>query len=96
MGDEVHSDQEIALGVKDFPSERDYQMYCLKHSASHVMAAAVQQIFPEAKFGIGPPIKNGFYYDMQLSRPLTPEDLEEIERRMREISKSGFEFHQET
>jgi threonyl-tRNA synthetase len=96
MADEVHSDQDIALGVADFPSERDYQMYCLKHSTSHLMAAAVQQIFPEAKFAIGPPIKNGFYYDMELPRPLTPEDLEEIERRMREIAKAGFEFQRET
>ena len=96
MGDEVHSDQDIALGVSDFPSERDYQMYCLKHSTSHLMAAAIQQIFPDAKFAIGPPIKNGFYYDMELPRPLTPEDLEEIERRMKEISKGGFEFQQET
>jgi threonyl-tRNA synthetase len=96
MGDEVQSDQDIALGVADFPSERDYQMYCLKHSTSHLMAAAVQQMFPDAKFAIGPPIKNGFYYDMELPRPLTPEDLEELERRMKEISKGGFEFQQET
>jgi threonyl-tRNA synthetase len=56
------------------------------------MAYAVQQIFPEAKFGIGPPIKNGFYYDMDLPRPLTPEDLEEIERRMKQIVKEGYQF----
>jgi threonyl-tRNA synthetase len=59
------------------------------------MAAAVQQIFPEARFGIGPPIKNGFYYDMQLPRPLTPEDLEEIERRMRVIAKEGRPFERQ-
>jgi threonyl-tRNA synthetase len=96
MGEEVNSDQDIALGPADFPSEREYNLYCLRHSTSHIMAAAVRQIFPEAKFGIGPPIKNGFYYDMQLSRPLTPEDLEEIERRMKEIVKEGQEFNQET
>ncbi|HXG95391.1 MAG TPA: threonine--tRNA ligase [Blastocatellia bacterium] len=96
MAEEFLNDQDIALGVEDFPSERDYKLHCLRHSTSHIMAAAVQQIFPEVKFGIGPPIKNGFYYDMQLPRPLTPEDLAEIERRMREIVKEGREFQRET
>src|SRR6266850_1827896 len=96
MGEEFQSDQDFALGVGDFPSERDYKLHCLRHSTSHIMAAAVQQIFPDVKFGIGPPIKNGFYYDMMLPRPLTPEDLEEIERRMREIVKSGLQFARET
>lgn len=96
MADEVNSDQDIALGPGDFPSERDYQLHCLRHSTSHIMAAAVREIFPEARFGIGPPIKNGFYYDMLLPRPLTPEDLEEIERRMKSIVKKGDEFRRET
>jgi threonyl-tRNA synthetase len=96
MGEEFQSDQDFALGVDDFPSERDYQLHCLRHSTSHIMAAAVHQMFPDVKFGIGPPIKNGFYYDMQLPRPLTQEDLEEIESRMREIVKGGIEFAQET
>ena len=73
MGDEFQSDQDFALGVEDFPSERDYKLHCLRHSTSHIMASAVQQIFPEARFGIGPPIKTGFYYDMMLPRPLTPD-----------------------
>lgn len=95
MGDDFHNDHDFALGLEDFSSEREYQLHCLRHSASHIMAAAVQQIFPEVKLAIGPPIKNGFYYDMQLPRSLTPEDLEEIERRMREIVKAGLEFHRE-
>ncbi len=95
MADDFQSDQDFALGLEDFASEREYQMHCLKHSTSHIMAAAVQRIFPEVKFGIGPPIKNGFYYDMQLARPLTPDDLAEIERLMREIVKQGLEFHRE-
>lgn len=95
MGEEFQSDQDFALGAEDFPAERDYKLHCLRHSTSHIMAAAVQQIFPDVKFGIGPPIKNGFYYDMMLSRSLTPDDLEEIERRMREIVKSGLEFSRE-
>ena len=96
MGEEFQSDQDFALGVEDFPSEREFQLHCLKHSTSHIMAAAIQQMFPDVKFGIGPPIKNGFYYDMQLPRPLTPDDLGEIERRMREIVKAGVEFNQES
>src|SRR5215510_12978045 len=95
MGEEFQSDQDFALGVEDFPSERDYKLHCLRHSTSHIMASAVQQIFPDVKFGIGPPIKNGFYYDMQLPRALTPEDLEEIERRMRAIAKEGRPFMRE-
>ena len=95
MGEEFQSDQDFALGVEDFPSERDYKLHCLRHSTSHIMAAAIQQIFPDVKFGIGPPIKNGFYYDMMLPRPLTPDDLEEIERRMREIVKAGLQFARE-
>src|SRR5262245_65466362 len=96
MSDEINSDQDIALGPGVFPSEQDYSLHCLRHSTSHIMAAAVRQIFPEARFGIGPPVKNGFYYDMQLPRPLSPEDLEEIEKRMKEIVKEGREFQRQT
>jgi threonyl-tRNA synthetase len=95
MADEFLDDNDFALGVDDFESEQEYKLHCLKHSTSHIMAAAVQQIFPDVKFGIGPPIKNGFYYDMDLPRPLTPEDLEEIERRMKQIVKEGYEFQRE-
>lgn len=59
--------------------------YRLRHSAAHVMAQAVLELFPEGKIAIGPPIEDGFYYDFDLPRPLTPDDLEEIERRMRRI-----------
>jgi threonyl-tRNA synthetase len=92
MADEFQSDEDFALGAEAFESEEEYKLHCLRHSTSHIMAYAVQQIFPEAKFGIGPPIKNGFYYDMDLPRPLTPEDLEEIERRMKQIVKAGYQF----
>ncbi|MBI3946637.1 MAG: threonine--tRNA ligase [Armatimonadetes bacterium] len=57
----------------------------LRHSAAHVMAQAVKDLFPEAKLAIGPPIQDGFYYDFDVARPFTPEDLERIEARMREI-----------
>ncbi len=57
----------------------------MRHSAAHVMAEAVQEIFPDAKFAIGPAIEDGFYYDFDLPRPLTPEDLPDIEQRMAKI-----------
>src|SRR4051812_43107415 len=56
----------------------------MRHSTAHVMAEAVLDLFPGAKLGIGPAINDGFYYDFELSRPLTPADLEAIEGRMRE------------
>ncbi len=64
----------------------------IRHSAAHVMAQAVLEKFPGAKLAIGPAIENGFYYDFDLPRPLTPEDLEEIEARMREIIAEGHDF----
>ena len=67
-------------------------LYKIRHSAAHVMAEAVLEMFPEGKIAIGPPIEDGFYYDFDLPRPLTPEDLEAIERRMREIIAADYEF----
>jgi threonyl-tRNA synthetase len=64
----------------------------IRHSTAHVMAQAVQQAFPEAKLGIGPPVENGFYYDFQVDRAFTPEDLKSIESRMRDIVKQGQRF----
>lgn len=67
-------------------------LYRLRHSAAHVMAQAVIEMFPEGKYTIGPPIEDGFYYDFDLPRPLTPDDLDILERRMREIVKGGHQF----
>ncbi|WP_437126395.1 threonine--tRNA ligase [Nocardia mangyaensis] len=64
----------------------------IRHSAAHVLAQAVQQEFPEAKLGIGPPIKDGFYYDFQVERPFTPEDLAKLESRMKKIVKGAQRF----
>ncbi|GAA0478839.1 threonine--tRNA ligase [Streptomyces olivaceiscleroticus] len=64
----------------------------LRHSTAHVMAQAVQELFPEAKLGIGPPIKDGFYYDFDVETPFTPEDLKRIEKKMQEIQKRGQRF----
>jgi len=72
--------------------ERDEQLERMHHSAAHIMAEAVQCVFPEAKFGIGPTIENGFYYDFELPRPLTPEDLPVIESKMREIINQNAAF----
>ncbi|MFD3508469.1 threonine--tRNA ligase [Nocardia sp. NPDC058666] len=64
----------------------------IRHSAAHVLAQAVQQEFPDAKLGIGPPIKDGFYYDFQVDKPFTPEDLAKLESRMKKIIKGAQRF----
>ncbi|TXG91035.1 threonine--tRNA ligase [Rhodococcus rhodnii] len=64
----------------------------IRHSAAHILAQAVQQEFPDAKLGIGPPITNGFYYDFQVERPFTPEDLAKLEKRMKQIVKGAQRF----
>jgi len=81
-GDEV---QPVAV-------DSDEGRMIMRHSTAHVLAQAVQDLFPEAKLGIGPPIENGFYYDFDVARPFHPEDLERIEQRMREIVKEGQRF----
>jgi threonyl-tRNA synthetase len=72
--------------------DHDDVLQKIRHSAAHVMAEAVIQMFPAAKIAIGPAIENGFYYDFDLPRTLTPEDLEEIEKRMKAILKGKNEF----
>ena len=62
----------------------DELRYRIRHSAAHIMAEAVLDLFPNARFAVGPPTEDGFYYDFSVSRPFTPEDLEQIEARMRE------------
>jgi threonyl-tRNA synthetase len=81
-GDEVES---VAM---DSPDGHDI----LRHSTAHVMAQAVQDLFPDARLGIGPPIENGFYYDFDVQTPFVPEDLEKIETRMRKIIKDNQRF----
>ncbi len=76
-------------------SQQRYQdslLYRIRHSTAHVMAQAVLEMFPEGKIAIGPPIENGFYYDFDLPRSLTPEDLEKIEARMKEILRGNHPF----
>jgi threonyl-tRNA synthetase len=73
----------------------DSELYRIRHSAAHIMAQAVLEMFPNGKVAIGPPIEDGFYYDFDLPRPLTPEDLEKLEKRMREIIKGKHPFVKE-
>ena len=79
---------EVAPVTADSPEGRAV----IRHSTAHVMAQAVQQAFPEAKLGIGPPVENGFYYDFQVDRAFTPDDLKSIESQMRDIVKQGQRF----
>src|SRR5687767_6759363 len=70
----------------------DEALYALRHSTAHVMAGAVLELFPGAKFGFGPPVPDGFYYDFDLPRPLVPEDLAKIEEKMREVVRQDAPF----
>jgi threonyl-tRNA synthetase len=64
----------------------------IRHSAAHVLAQAVQELFPGTRLGIGPPVENGFYYDFDPERPFTPEDLQALEKKMTEIVRAGQHF----
>ncbi|MCB5908553.1 threonine--tRNA ligase [Streptomyces pinistramenti] len=85
---------EVAEGEVVEPVEitSDDGLNILRHSTAHVMAQAVQELFPEAKLGIGPPIKDGFYYDFDVETPFHPDDLKRIEKKMQEIQKRGQKF----
>ena len=74
------------------PDHGPDDLYALRHSTAHVMAGAVLELFPEAKFGFGPPVTDGFYYDFDLPRALQPDDLEKIEERMRAMVKKDVPF----
>ena len=75
--------------------EKNDSLETMRHSASHVLAEAVLSMFPDAKFGIGPATQDGFYYDFDLPRPLTPEDLPVIEAKMKELVKANLPFQRE-
>jgi threonyl-tRNA synthetase len=78
--------------VEPVAADSDEGRSVIRHSTAHVMAQAVQEVFPDARLGIGPPVENGFYYDFDVAQPFTPEDLKAIESRMREIVKQGQRF----
>jgi threonyl-tRNA synthetase len=78
--------------LESVPIDSPEGLAVLRHSTAHVLAQAVQDIFPAARLGIGPPIENGFYYDFDVEAPFTPEDLEKLEARMRAIVAEGQTF----
>src|SRR3990167_2071544 len=84
-------DTTLSVITEDTPEGLDI----LRHSTAHIMAQAVQRLFPEAELGIGPTIENGFYYDFRLERPLTQEDLEKIEAEMGKIIKEDLAFQRQ-
>jgi threonyl-tRNA synthetase len=94
--DDIGKEMEAEAAGLVPPGGRDDDIWTplrkMRHSAAHVMAEAVMEIFPDAKLAIGPPIADGFYYDFDLPRPLTPDDFPEIERHMKEriAAKSPF------
>src|SRR3972149_3217687 len=80
----------MAQPFDELPNED--RLYRMRHSCAHVMAEAVLELFPGAKFAIGPPIEHGFYYDFDLPRPLSPEDLGVIEERMHRTIDANHAF----
>jgi threonyl-tRNA synthetase len=78
--------------LESVPIDSPEGLAVLRHSTAHVLAQAVQDLFPSARLGIGPPIENGFYYDFDVDVPFTPEDLEKLEERMRAIVAEGQTF----
>ncbi|WP_116244517.1 threonine--tRNA ligase [Nocardiopsis sp. FIRDI 009] len=87
-------DRELADGdvVEPIAIDSEEGRAILRHSTAHVLAQAVQELFPEAKLGIGPPVENGFYYDFDVAEPFTPADLKSIEKKMQQIIKQGQRF----
>ncbi len=85
---ELRDGDEVEPVVIDSPDGRDI----LRHSTAHVLAQAVQELWPEAKLGIGPPVENGFYYDFDVPEPFVPEDLPRLETAMRKIIKENQRF----
>ena len=80
-------ERNAAIEIVTFSAPEGREVYW--HSTSHLMAHAVKQLFPQAKLAIGPAIEEGFYYDFDLERPLTPEDLVKIEKKMAELAKAA-------
>ncbi|MDP9391658.1 MAG: threonine--tRNA ligase [Actinomycetota bacterium] len=83
---------EVDADVEPVPAGSPDGRAVIRHSAAHVLAQAVQELFPGTKLGIGPPVENGFYYDFDPERPFTPEDLTALEKKMQEIVRAGQNF----
>jgi threonyl-tRNA synthetase len=91
LGRPIEQDAGVAILTDRDPEALEL----LRHSAAHVLATAVRELFPGAGIGFGPPIEDGFYYDFQVDRPFTPEDLERIEAKMAEVAERDFPFVRE-
>src|SRR5690625_4807475 len=85
----IETDGEISIITPDSPEALEI----LRHSSAHVLAQAVKRLFKDAKFGVGPVIENGFYYDIDSSEPITAEDLPAIEKEMKKIVNENFEIN---
>jgi threonyl-tRNA synthetase len=83
---------EVDVEVEAVGADTDEGRSVIRHSAAHVLAQAVQQLHPEAKLGIGPPVTDGFYYDFDVAQPFTPDDLKALESAMKKIIKAGQRF----
>nr|WP_156893393.1 threonine--tRNA ligase [Actinokineospora enzanensis] len=83
---------DVDVEVEPVAANTDDGRSVIRHSCAHVLAQAVQQQFPDAKLGIGPPVRDGFYYDFAVERPFTPEDLQALEKRMKQIVKGAQRF----
>lgn len=87
-------DEQIAAKVQHLSPE-ELELYRIRHSLAHVMAAAVLELYPGTALGFGPPVDDGFYYDFDLEKKLTPEDLPAIEKKMRQLMQGKIEFVRE-
>src|SRR5690349_23166993 len=87
----LEADAKLAILTEKDPDALEV----LRHSSAHILATAVRELFPGAGIGFGPPIEDGFYYDCQVDRPFTPEDLEKIEAKMAEVAARDFPFVRE-
>ena len=82
----------MSTQAQEKPASSPEELDRMRHSTAHLMAAAVQALWPDAKFGVGPAVKNGFYYDMELPVTLTPADLGKIEQKMRELKNKKLPY----
>jgi threonyl-tRNA synthetase len=87
----IESDASVAILTEKDPEA----LQLLRHSSAHILATAVRELFPNAGIGFGPPIEDGFYYDFQVDRPFTPEDLQRLEVRMADVASRDFPFVRE-
>ncbi|MCC3356473.1 threonine--tRNA ligase [Bacillus sp. REN16] len=86
---EIHEDGEIAIITQD----TDAALEIMRHSTAHLMAQAIKRLYKDVKLGVGPVIENGFYYDIDMEKSLTPEDLPEIEKEMKKIVNENLDIH---